>query len=66
MEFSGREELKETIKFVRYFDKFFDLLNVTSLTEGKHKLKPFKLPYVSATDTRLSVSDVNNTLNVLL
>ena len=47
----------ETAKFVEYFDRFFDALNVKSLTEGKHKRKEFRLPYSSPSDPRLKVSD---------
>ena len=53
---SGREDVSETARFVNYFDKFFDVLNVRSTTEGKHKRKDFRLPYNSASDKRLDVS----------
>ena len=43
-------------KFAAKFDKFFDVLNVKSLTEGKHKWKDSRLPYTSADDSRLDVS----------
>lgn len=36
---TGRDDVTETAKFASYFDKFFDALNVKSLTEGKHKKK---------------------------
>ena len=36
---------KETEWFVRTFDRFFDLFNVRSLTEGVHKRKPDLCPY---------------------
>ena len=35
----------ETERFVRVFDKFFDLMNVRSLREGIHKRKPNLHPY---------------------
>ena len=56
LKFSGREDVQETVKFVLNFDKFFDMLNVTNLTSGKHKRKDFQLPYNSLADTRLDVS----------
>ena len=49
--------MTETAKFTSNFDKFFDVLNVKSLTEGKHKRKESRLPYASAEDPRLDVSD---------
>ena len=48
--------MTETAKFVSLFDKFFDMLNVTNLTNGNHRRKDFQLPYNSASDTRLNVS----------
>ena len=48
--------MTETAKFAAKFDKFFDVLNVKSLTEGKHKRKDSRLPYTSADDSRLDVS----------
>lgn len=55
LKFSDKEDVRKTIKFVTYFDKFFDSLNVMSLHAGKHKRKPFQLPYTSADDSRLTV-----------
>ena len=55
MKLSKREDVEETVKFVSYFDKFFDMLNVTNLVNGKHKRKDFQLPYISVSDTRLKV-----------
>uniref|UniRef100_A0A1X7V2N3 C2H2-type domain-containing protein n=2 Tax=Amphimedon queenslandica TaxID=400682 RepID=A0A1X7V2N3_AMPQE len=40
-------------KFVEYFDHFFDCLNVTSISGGKHKLKKYSYPYRTANDDRL-------------
>ena len=45
----------ETADFVQNMDKFFDCLNVTSITGGKKKLKKFSYPYRSASDFRLEV-----------
>lgn len=50
-----REEVLETIKFIRYMDKFFDCLNVTNLEVGYHKRKRFQDPYISSKDFRLKV-----------
>ena len=49
------EETEETEKFVRYFDKFFDCLNVRSLSECVHSRKPDLRPYRSPDDPRLQV-----------
>ena len=47
----------ETQKFVLYFDKLFDCLNVRSTSEWLKKKKPDLKPYRSAEDERLKVSD---------
>ena len=44
------EEEEETVKFVANFDKFFDSLNVSSLSVDKLKQNAFKSPYYSVTD----------------
>ena len=49
---TGGDEVVESIKFVDYFDKFFDSVNVSSLSQRK----PFKQPYYSKDDFRLKVS----------
>ena len=38
--FYGRSDTKETERFVRFFDKFFDCLNVRGLDEHIKKRKP--------------------------
>ena len=48
----------ETQKFVSYFDKFFDCMNVRSTTEWRKKKKPNLKPYTSIEDERLEVSFV--------
>ena len=49
------EHAEETAKFVEYFDKFFDSLNVSSLSAGKLSRCAFKAPYRSDKDYRLRV-----------
>ena len=55
-DFYGLEETKETEKFVRMFDKFFDCLNVRCTSAGVHHRKPDLRPYRSPDDPRLKVS----------
>jgi hypothetical protein len=50
------QDVAETAKFVSYLDKFFDAVNVMHLNAGQHKRKDFQLPYTSASDSRLVVS----------
>ena len=51
----GGEDAKETAKFVEYFDKFFDCLNVGDFESGKKARNPFKDPFRSGSDFRLKV-----------
>ncbi len=53
------ESTTETENFVRMFDRFFDCLNVRSLSEWKSKLKPDLQPYTSPDDSRLKVRVLN-------
>ena len=46
---TGGPEVKETVKFVDMFDKFFDSLNVNNFTTAYNKQKVFQWPYRSAT-----------------
>ena len=55
LKYYGNPETKETERFIRNFDKFFDLLNVRSLEEHKRKNKPNLKPYERADDERLAV-----------
>ena len=48
----------ETQRFVLTFNKFFDLLNVRSLTEAIWERNPNKEPYRSPDDGRLEVINV--------
>ena len=56
MEVLGDESMSETIRFVRNFDRWFDCLNVSSLSEGKRSLKKDLYPYRTPADTRFDVS----------
>ena len=55
MEYMEDEDTKETIRFVRIFDRFFDMLNTRSLEEHIYKIKPDLAPYRSPDDERLKV-----------
>lgn len=52
----GTRDTTGTEKFCRMFDRFFDMLNTRSLTEGRKKRKPDLLPYYSANDKRFKVN----------
>lgn len=56
MQLTGGCEAQETAKFIIMFDKFFDVLNVRSFTEGTRSRKPFLHPYRHGNDQRLDVS----------
>ena len=40
---------------MKYFDKFFDCLNVRCVSESVHSRKPDLRPYTSPDDSRLKV-----------
>lgn len=48
------ETLRETERFIRTFDKFFDLMNVRSTKECVYQRKPNLRPYRKSTDARLA------------
>ena len=52
---TGGEEVTETALFIEMVDKMFDCLNVSSISKGKLKRKPFVQPYRSPSDFRLKV-----------
>jgi len=52
---TGGEEVKETVRFVEFFDKFFDSMNVNNFSAGYKSRNPFKSPYRSESDFRLKV-----------
>ena len=51
----GDDQVSETCRFIKVFNKFFDLMNVRSLTEAIHERNPNKAPYKSPNDSRLEV-----------
>lgn len=55
IEYLGDDDTKETVRFVKMFDKFFDMLNTRSLDEAQYKGKPDLAPYRSPEDERLEV-----------
>ena len=48
----GPTQASATANYILMIDKFFDLCNVRSLTEGYHKIKPFLKPYKDINDER--------------
>lgn len=48
--------MEETSRFVLMFDKFFDIFNVSNFTNSLHQHKPFKAPFRTGDDFRLTVS----------
>ena len=50
----------ETQNFLRYFNKFFDCLNVRTVHEGQKKRNENLLPYRLVDDSRLKVSFIQN------
>ena len=52
----GNVGLRETERFVRNMDRFFDCMNVRDFNEAIYKRKPDLRPYRSPNDPRLSVS----------
>eukprot|EP00731_Ephydatia_muelleri_P014633 Em0008g353a len=51
----SENEVSETAHFIGMMDKFFDALNVHNFSHGSKALKPFQLPYTSATDFQLKI-----------
>jgi hypothetical protein len=56
------EEITETVSFIKIMNKFFDILNVRSLVEGRNKRNSNLNPFTSTSDERLSwlVGDFKN------
>lgn len=55
LEYAKDPRTKQTERFVRMFDRFFDMMNTRSLEECVHKRKPDLAPYRTSGDTRLEV-----------
>lgn len=51
----GDPKTDETKKFVCYFNKLFNCLDIRSLSEWKTSLMPDRKPYTSPNDSRLEV-----------
>lgn len=49
------EKAGGTAEFLLVVDRLFDCLNISNLTEGKRKRKPFRSPYRNADDWKLKV-----------
>ena len=58
LELQGSFQTSETRLFVSYFDKFFDTLNVSKLSEGHFKRKEARVPYTRPDDPRFKVSTI--------
>ena len=50
----GPADAAGTAEFCLMFDKFFDIMNVSSTTASSHELKPFNAPFLSTDDPRFS------------
>ena len=59
MQYYGDSQMRETIRFVLTFDRFFYCLNTRHPKEGILKRKPDLNPYTSPTDERLTNSILN-------
>ena len=55
LQFTFKEETRETANFVEKVDKFFDCFNVINFTEFFTKSKPYRMPYRNGEDFRLKV-----------
>ena len=55
LEYYSEPDTIETQRFVRYFDRFFDMLNTQHLEEGIRKRKPDLAPYRTFDDSRFKV-----------
>lgn len=60
LDYLGDPQTRETERFVRTFDKFFDCLNVRNKREYVERRKPNLRPYTSLSDERLTVSIANS------
>ena len=55
LEYFGDPQTRETERFIRHMDRFFDCLNVRSFSESYQKRKDDLRPYISSDDSRLQV-----------
>ena len=55
LQLTGGPEVEETVRFISFFDRFFDCFNVSSYSAGRKQRKVFKQPYRSPADFRLKV-----------
>ena len=55
MELMDDPAMSETVRFIRMFDRWFDCLNVSSLSEGKQSLKKDLYPYRTRADAHFHV-----------
>ena len=62
-QYYGDPTTAETEKFVRCVDKFFDCLNVRSISEWATKRKPERKPYSSCEDERFKVQKIAHYVN---
>lgn len=65
MEKTGGAEAKETARFVDFFDKFYDCLNVSNFTNGTRYNKKFQHPYRHGEDPRLKVCTAHADVNLV-
>ena len=56
IELVGDPATSETVRFIRMFDRWFDCMNVSSLSGGRRELKKDLYPYRTPKDTRFDVS----------
>lgn len=49
------DNLRETERFVRLFNKFFDIMNIRCITEYVRTRNPDKKPFYDENDDRLKV-----------
>lgn len=54
-EMEDNQQIKETIRFIRMMDTYFDIMNVRSLNESVFTRKPNLRPFRSSSDDRFKV-----------
>lgn len=58
--------MESTILFIQKVNKFFDCLNVSSVTEGRRKRNDNLMPYASVDDPRFQVRILSITFSFVL